>query len=48
MPPNPVQPPVAGDAPKFPPDEEEDDFDAADADEDEQEDVEEQAREETA
>jgi hypothetical protein len=40
-------PPIQGE-PTFPPDEEEDDFDAADADEDEQEDVEEQAREETA
>jgi hypothetical protein len=40
-------PPIQGE-PTFPPDEEEDDFEAADADEDEQEDVEEQAREETA
>jgi hypothetical protein len=42
----PEQPPIAG-APTFPPDEEEEDFEAADADEDEQEDVEEQQREET-
>lgn len=34
--------------PAFPPDEEEDDFEAADADADEQEDLEEQEREETA
>jgi hypothetical protein len=34
--------------PKFPPDEEEDDFEAADADEEEQEEVDEQAREEMA
>jgi hypothetical protein len=39
--------PTAGE-PGFPPDEEEEDFEAADADEDEQEDVEEQAREEAA
>jgi hypothetical protein len=45
--PAPAQPPVQGE-PAFPPDEEEDDFEAADADEDEQEEVEEQAREETA
>ena len=43
----PTPPPIAGE-PGFPPDEEEEDFEAADADEDEQEDVEEQAREETA
>jgi len=43
----PTRPPIAGE-PGFPPDEEEEDFEAADADEDEQEDVEEQAREETA
>jgi len=43
----PTPPPVEG-QPTFPPDEEEDDFEAADADEDEQEDVEEQEREETA
>ena len=42
-----TRPPIAGE-PGFPPDEEEEDFEAADADEDEQEDVEEQAREETA
>jgi len=41
------KPPTAGE-PGFPPDEEEEDFETADADEDEQEDVEEQAREETA
>jgi hypothetical protein len=40
------RPPIAGE-PTFPPDEEEDDFEAADADEEEQEDLEEQ-REETA
>jgi len=40
-------PPIQGE-PTFPPDEEEDDFEAADADEEEQEDVEEQARGETA
>jgi len=43
----PSRPPIAGE-PGFPPDEEEEDFEAADADEEEQEDVEEQAREETA
>jgi len=43
----PERPPIAGE-PGFPPDEVEEDFEAADADEDEQEDVEEQAREETA
>ena len=43
----PTQPPIGGE-PGFPPDEEEEDFEAADADEEEQEDVEEQAREETA
>jgi len=43
----PTLPPIAGE-PTMPPDEEEDDFEAADADEEEQEDVEEQAREETA
>ena len=43
----PARPPIAGE-PGFPPDEEEEDFEAADADEDEQEEVEEQAREETA
>jgi len=43
----PPQPPVGG-VPAFPPDEEEEDFEAADADEGEQEDVEEQEREETA
>jgi len=43
----PTPPPIQGES-TFPPDEEEDDFEAADADEDEQEDVEEQAREETA
>ncbi len=41
-----TQTPVAA-APAFPLDEEEDDFEAADADDEEQEDVEEQAREET-
>jgi len=43
----PAPPPIAGE-PGFPLDEEEEDFEAADADEEEQEDVEEQAREETA
>jgi len=43
----PASPPIAAE-PGFPPDEEEEDFEAADADEDEQEDIEEQAREETA
>jgi hypothetical protein len=42
----PQQPPLGG--PVFPPDEEEEDFEAADADEEEQEDLEEQEREETA
>jgi len=42
-----TKPPIAGE-PGFPPDEEEEDFEAADADEEEQEDVEEQTREETA
>jgi hypothetical protein len=41
------RPPVEGE-PAFPPDEEEDDFEAADADTEEQEDLEEQEREETA
>jgi hypothetical protein len=45
--PMPAPPPIQGE-PAFPPDEEEDDFEAADADEEEQEEVEEQAREETA
>lgn len=40
-------PPIGGE-PGFPPDEEEEDFEAADADEDEQEELEEQEREETA
>ena len=43
-----VEPPEVMPKPSFPPDEEEDDFEAADADEDEVEDVEEQEREETA
>jgi hypothetical protein len=43
----PQQPPTGG-GPVFPPDEEDEDFEAADADEDEQEDLEEQEREETA
>ena len=43
----PTAPPTAGE-PSFPLDEEEDDFEAADADEDEQEDLGEQEREETA
>ena len=41
------RPPTEGE-PTFPPDEEEDDFDAADADPEEQDDLEEQEREETA
>lgn len=45
-PPMPQQP--APSVPSFPPDEEEDDFEAADADEEEQEDMEEQEREEAA
>jgi hypothetical protein len=45
--PAPMEPPIQS-VPTFPPDEEEDDFEATDADEDEQEDVEEQTREETA
>jgi hypothetical protein len=43
----PERPPIAGE-PGLPPDEEEDDLEAADADEEEQEDLEEQEREETA
>jgi hypothetical protein len=43
----PQEPPLAGGPAVYPPDEEEEDFEAADADEDEQEDVDEQAREET-
>jgi len=43
----PAPAPIQGE-PTFPPDEEEDDFEATEADEDEQEEVEEQAREETA
>lgn len=43
----PLRPPIAGE-PGFPPDEEEEDFEAADTDEEEQEDLEEQEREETA